>query len=255
VYKEGPLAHHLGYRVQHLPTVGSTNAEAFAAVENGAGPRLWIVADQQTSGRGRRGRVWETLQGNLAASLVAPEILTPGRIGLLGFMLAVAVAETIESFSGRAHVTLKWPNDIFLNNAKLCGILIESRQGKDDIPVVVCGIGVNCAQAPVNAGYPAISLNDAGIKVPAAAFFEKLSDMIAAHFDRWNDGLGFPALRESWLSRARDLGQTITLRRGHASITGIFRDLSLTGALVLRDEHGEEHFFTSGDIFNKENNG
>ena len=121
----------------------STNSEARRRAEAGEQGPLWISADRQTAGRGRRGRAWTSGEGNLAATL----LLRPGTpapvTGQLSFVAALATAEMAAQFAPQAAITVKWPNDVLGAGKKLAGILLEG--GADWLAI---GVGVNLTSFP-----------------------------------------------------------------------------------------------------------
>ncbi|WP_439534874.1 biotin--[acetyl-CoA-carboxylase] ligase, partial [Polymorphobacter sp.] len=138
----------------HLAEVGSTNDWLLVrAAELRDGH--WVVADRQTAGRGRRGRVWHDGAGNLMASVL---VHAEGPVQQLSFVAAVALRESVLAACG-VETRLKWPNDLLVGDAKLSGILLE-RAG----PALVIGFGVNLGWHPVDADRPATAV---GGEVPA----------------------------------------------------------------------------------------
>lgn len=131
-----------------LDEIDSTNAEARRLAEAGeAGPR-WIVARRQTAGRGRRGRKWETEQGNLAATLLITTPKSAAEAAQATFVAALAVADLLDVFVSPALVSIKWPNDVLLDGVKVSGILVESGAHANGDLWLAVGIGVNLAHAP-----------------------------------------------------------------------------------------------------------
>lgn len=241
-----------GYNLLHLSEVDSTSSEA---TRRGDDPKpLWIWADRQTSGRGRRGREWVSQDGNLFCTLclnLEGEITNAAR---LSFVAAIAAADTVASFvSGSKHeVKVKWPNDVLLKQKKIVGILLESTTADTDgLPVVVLsvGIGINLASHPEIAERPATSLKAENIPVPGTG--EALTKL--AHcFDEWFLEFcdkGFEPIRKAWLARAKGVGQDIEVRLPNQTLRGVFRDLDPTGALVLDAEDGSRRLVSAGEVF------
>jgi BirA family transcriptional regulator, biotin operon repressor / biotin---[acetyl-CoA-carboxylase] ligase len=223
-----------------LDEVDSTNAEARRRAEAGERGPLWIMAARQTAGRGRRGRAWETAEGNLAATLL---LAPPGNFAQLSFAAALAVADLARHFAPDMRVTVKWPNDVLVDGRKLAGILLES--GQDWLAV---GIGVNLAGHPENTEFPAISLAALGFTPPTP---EAALAILAARFAHWHDRWmkeGFEALRAAWLARAPELGAPILARLPHESRQGVFEGIDASGALLLR-EAGGVRAITAGEVF------
>jgi biotin-(acetyl-CoA carboxylase) ligase len=162
-----------GYRKAHHAEIDSTNSEAKRLAEAGDPGAVWIVADQQTAGRGRRGRVWQTQQGNLATTLlIRPQ---GAQVAQLSFAAALAVSDTIAAFAPQAAIAVKWPNDVLAERRKIAGILLEA--GPCWLAV---GMGVNLAAAPEDTEFPAIALADLGVTPPSPDAALAVSDTIAA---------------------------------------------------------------------------
>jgi BirA family biotin operon repressor/biotin-[acetyl-CoA-carboxylase] ligase len=121
----------------------STNAEARRLAMGGERDPVWITAERQSAGRGRRGRVWDSGAGNLAATLLLRPDAQPATMGQLSFAAALATAEMAAHFAPDAAITVKWPNDVLADGKKLAGILLESENGW-----LAIGIGVNLASFP-----------------------------------------------------------------------------------------------------------
>lgn len=196
----------------------------------------WIMAKRQTAGRGRRGRGWISPPGNLAASLVLRPGGLPSWAALRSFLAANALFETLALYADRSHLSLKWPNDVLLENRKVAGILLESAGRGTSIDWLVIGFGVNLIHTPEvteEGAMTPISLTDVtGTKVRARDFLTVLASNYATE-ERILERLGFAPIRSAWLARAARLGETITARTGNRSVTGIFDTVDENGHLVL----------------------
>jgi BirA family biotin operon repressor/biotin-[acetyl-CoA-carboxylase] ligase len=168
----GERAAARGYRLAAFDSVGSTSAEAATAARGGDVGDIWFAALQQTEGKGRRGRQWETPHGNLAASLLIVPVCDPAVAATLGFVAGIALNEALHTAVPAAmlrtgidgadgagsRIALKWPNDVLADGAKLAGILLESIKQADGRQAVVIGFGINVVAAPEGLPYPATSL-------------------------------------------------------------------------------------------------
>jgi BirA family biotin operon repressor/biotin-[acetyl-CoA-carboxylase] ligase len=244
----GPRAAQADYRLAEHETLGSTNSEALAGLRAGEPGPLWIVAQRQTQGRGRRGRVWQSPEGNLAASLlVRPDVALPVA-ATLGFVAALAVHRAVANCTSGLSLRLKWPNDVLVEGRKLAGILLESEAGAGGTGLAV-GVGINAASAPQDTPFPAISLAALGQPVSAEHLFAELSDAWSDFYDAWDQGRGLPSIRAQWLDRAAGLGQEITVQTGDAILQGLFETLDAEGRLVLRTEGGGRAAIAAGDVY------
>ena len=147
-----------GSSVQFYETIDSTSLEAKRLAAKGEGGPLWITAGRQTAGYGRRGSAWVQAEGDVAASF----IFTPGgdkaTLAQLSYVAAIAVAEAMSVFAKGADISVKWPNDILIDNKKAAGILLEMLAGED--PVIILGTGVNVVSVPTEVDYPTARLID-----------------------------------------------------------------------------------------------
>ena len=146
-----------------------------------------------------------------------------------------------------APFTLKLPNDVLLDGAKLAGILLETEETAEGRAVVI-GIGVNVAHAPEGLPYPAASLRGYGFDLTAADLFGALSASWLSAFARWDGGRGFPAVREAWLARAQGLGAAITIRLPAGDVAGTFETLDGAGQLILRRQDGTPLPVAAGEV-------
>lgn len=203
-----------------------------------------MFADAQTGGRGRRGRAWTSLPGNVFASVLTRPQPGEGPTQQLSFVAALALASTLDAWVAAERLTLKWPNDVLLDGTKVAGILLE-KQGD----ACVIGIGVNLAAYPTDSERPATSLAAAGVAPPSPALFvEELSGHFGRARTAWRVH-GFAATRSEWLARAAGMGRPLVARLGSETLTGVFEGLADDGALQLRLENGHMRAVHAGEVF------
>lgn len=238
-----------GYRRHHLETVGSTNSVAMDLARAGEAGRLWVTADRQTGGRGRRGRQWVSEPGNLYSSVLVRDPGPVERLAELPLVAAVALARALEAAcDAEGRIALKWPNDLIVDGAKISGILAESAFLGDGRLVAVIGIGVNVAHHPDLPGYKTTSLATLGWPADVERVFAFLADAFADRLAAWNGGSGFAAIREDWLSRAWKLGEAVDIRQGDSIRSGRFVTLDAAGRIVLEGADGSRETFSAGDV-------
>jgi BirA family biotin operon repressor/biotin-[acetyl-CoA-carboxylase] ligase len=229
-----PRASAAGVRLLAHAEIDSTNAEAFRQKRQGQHGPLWITAERQSAGRGRRGRKWISVPGNLHASLLLTDPGPAEHWPQLSFVAALAVHDAVVEVAPeiRPMLELKWPNDLLLSGAKFAGILIEG-EGSEEEGAVTIGIGINCTAHPAEAAYPATDLAAGGANVSAAALFAALSVKMPGRLAQWNHGNGFATIRADWLARAAGLGENIRVGLADRELTGRFEGLDDAGCLVL----------------------
>ena len=248
-----PRAVAAGVRLLAYDEIDSTNAEALRLKRQGRHGPLWITAERQSAGRGRRGRKWISVAGNLHASLLLTD---PGPVEhwpQLSFVAALAVHDAVVEVAPeiRPMLELKWPNDLLLSGAKFAGILIEG-EGIEEDGAVAIGIGINCTAHPADAAYPATDLAAGGASVSAEALFAALSVKMPGRLAQWNRGNGFATVRTDWLSRAAGLGETIRVALADRELAGRFEGLDDAGCLVLTAPDGAKTVVAAGDLISFE---
>ncbi|MFZ5703807.1 MAG: biotin--[acetyl-CoA-carboxylase] ligase [Pseudomonadota bacterium] len=230
--------------IRHIAETGSTNADAAALARAGAPEGSWIRADAQTGGRGRQGRPWVSPPGNFYGSTFVRRLSGDPPPSSLAFVAAVALDALLQAWTGPERLSIKWPNDLLVDGAKLSGILLE---GADD--AVVVGIGVNLAHHPLGLDRATTSLAGLGLAPPSPAdFAEELASSFAAWLGRWR-GEGLPAILDRWQSRAHPIGTALRVQAPDGAVEGLFDGLSPEGALKLRCPDGHVHQVHAGDVF------
>jgi BirA family transcriptional regulator, biotin operon repressor / biotin---[acetyl-CoA-carboxylase] ligase len=231
---------HAPWRVLRFGAIDSTNEEARRRALAGEWDRLWILASEQTAGRGRRGRAWVSARGNLHATALLIDPCPPALAPQLGFVAGVALARAARD-AGAADAGLKWPNDLMLNGAKCAGILVEGiGLGGRRVGYAV-GVGVNCAHAPEGLGYPTSCLrHTAGRAVGAGELFERFAQRFDEAFTAWREGQAFDRIRSAWLDQAHGLGQRVAIDGAAGRREGVFEGIDAGGRLLMRSERGLE---------------
>jgi BirA family biotin operon repressor/biotin-[acetyl-CoA-carboxylase] ligase len=243
------LAAEKGYRLETFEQLGSTNDEAMARARAGDPGRLWIVAEAQSAGRGRHGRNWASPRGNLYASLLLVEPGPREHAPELGFVAGVALAETLHAILGYdARLTLKWPNDLVFDDAKLSGLLLEAATTPEGHFACVIGFGVNCASHPQGLAYPTTDLAALGRQCGPREVLLPLSEAMDRWLSRWAQGANFSDIREAWLRHANYVDCLIRVTTGASSVEGIFRTIDAAGRLVIETATGRVTV-DAGDVF------
>src|SRR5947209_14326325 len=247
-----PRATAAGVRLIAHEVLGSTNAEALNLARQGERGPLWITAERQTAGRGRRGRAWISQPGNLYASLLLTAPAPVAHWPELSFVAALAIHDAVVEVAADCArlLAIKWPNDLLLEGAKFAGILIEGEGGDGgDGGAVAVGIGINCVSHPADTDYPATDLAAAGAPVSREKLFAVLSAKMLGRLAQWNRGDGFSTIRADWLARATGVGADIVVRLAEREIIGRFEALDETGGLMLRLPDGNAVRIAAGDVF------
>jgi len=170
----------------------------------------------------------------------------------LAFVAGLALRATIVHFLAhqQAEVSLKWPNDVLVNGAKISGILLETASsGQGRLDWLAIGLGVNLAHHPDDTPYQATSLAAHLRQVPDnLAALAELANQFDRYFKIWQ-AQGFVAIVEAWRQSAQNLGAAIEVRLENQTLKGIFEDIDAQGALVLRLDDGTVQIIATGDVF------
>ncbi len=257
----------VGREIRHVASTGSTNDDLRRYAQAGAAEGLVLSTDEQTQGRGRRGRVWLAPPASsiLASMLLRPAWLPPSEAFYLTMLTGVAVAEAVEEVvaplvatntntataKARSLVGLKWPNDLQAGGLKFGGILAETELAGEEIMWAIIGIGLNVnwspASVPELAGI-ATSLSDvAGGPVPRSELFAALLRRV----DNWYARLRLGArweLFDTWRWRLSMLGREVRVEVVGQMIEGVAEDVTAAGALVVRDSTGRRHELSAGEV-------
>jgi BirA family transcriptional regulator, biotin operon repressor / biotin---[acetyl-CoA-carboxylase] ligase len=248
-----PTALPAGYRREAFASLPSTNGAALAGARSGAASGLWVTAAEQTAGRGRRGRPWQSGPGNLAASLLLVDPAPPATVATISFVAGVALHQAVVDLAGPAaadRLKLKWPNDLLLDRLKVAGISVEGDKLVTGKLALVIGIGVNCRSHPENGTtHPASDFAARGLPVEAEALFERLAARLAEELMRWDQGSNFAKIRGAWLVRSLGLGEPIRVNLTARTIDGRFDTLDEEGRLVVTRNDGARELITAGDVF------
>lgn len=240
------------FTILRFDTIESTNTEALNQAKKGAAEGLCIVADQQTSGRGRHGRVWVSEKdAGLYFSLVLRPQTEMRFLPLITLMSAVAVFETLEDLG--LHPDIKWVNDLHINGRKICGILAETAETVKGLAVVV-GIGINLKSSnfPPEIAEIATSVEaELGKKGDKELLLEKLTYFLQIYYEMLKSENGAEKIRSEWLARSSyGFGKPVKVTLEKETFFGITRGIEENGALRIETEMGEIRVINAGDVEN-----
>jgi BirA family biotin operon repressor/biotin-[acetyl-CoA-carboxylase] ligase len=223
---------------------------------------VWFASAEQTEGRGRRGRPWQTARGNLAASLLLVPDVGPALNATLGFVAGVALGRALAEVVPGARlrlgldgadgegtrIALKWPNDVVADGAKLAGILLEAHRRRAGAMAVVIGFGVNVVTAPDGLPYPATSLGGLGIGADAATVFALLAEHWIDCYEIWDRGRGIADVLDLWRLAAAGIGSEVAVSRDGEVVRGVFEAIDDSGRLLIRAADRRLIPITAGDV-------
>lgn len=249
----GLATKRVGSSVLCLKETDSTNSVAFKMAEEGAPEGTVVIADTQSAGKGRLGRVWLSPPGvNLYCSVVLRPAIAPVAACQLTFLSVVAVARAVERCT-KLKPQIKWPNDILINGKKVAGLLNEMNAETEKVNFVVLGIGVNLnlRMSTLSQGllrHPATSLlEEGGEEVDRIRFTRVLLeelDQLYGNFLVEGDG----PVRAEWLARSAIKGRSVKVSQQNREFRGVVQGVDSFGALLVLLSDGTLETVLSGDV-------
>ncbi len=228
--------------IHHLKTVDSTNTEARRQLDANAPTPFWIIADEQTEGRGRLGREWISKPGNLYSTFAFPIDTATAHGSQISFVAALAVHDVATTFINNAMITLKWPNDCLINGAKFSGVLAELYGN-----TMILGMGLNVLHEPEVLPYKATCLTAHAPTVTVAQTFELLQLKLKKWLQMWENGDGFQHIHRAWEARCDLIGMPISLDTGRTILHGTFAGLAPDGGLLM-NHNNTTSLHHAGDV-------
>ena len=241
-------------QLRHFDTLQSTNVTAVAFAKAGAPEGTVIVAEQQDGGRGRMKRVWSSPKGGLWFTIILRPQIDPQYVAQVTLAAGVAVAKVLRKLYEIDDIRIKWPNDLLLNDKKVCGILSEMQldeNGSIDYAVVGIGINVNLKleDFPLELRDTATSLNLALKKNYTCT--EVLDDIMKEFESLYNQWLEFGAnaVLEPWREMNCTLNRLVFVKDNDEVIfSGTVTAIDETGSIVVTNEEGACQSFDFGEI-------
>ena len=233
----------------YLSKTDSTNLEIIRRLNNHPLEEgLVVIADCQTSGRGRLGRAWysEPENGIYLSTLFRPE-LSPEKLPLITLMAGLGTIFAVNQ-AIPCPARLKWPNDLLLNGKKIAGVLCENHSTQSPAVIIGIGINVNNSQFPSEIKDIATSLKlETGLKIDRTSLIKNLIMQLDFQYNELKNN-EIEKLLERWCQNTDLFGKTITINKGNQKITGKALRLDKLGRLVIADKSGDELVLDSGEV-------
>lgn len=230
-------------RWQVLDCVDSTNAELMRAIAavGPAGIRV-CLAEQQTSGKGRRGRGWVSPYAqNIYLSLAVPFSEGAQKLAGLSLLVGLVLVKTLEA-AGYQGCGLKWPNDVLLDNSKLAGILVEIAGDVNSDCVAVIGVGINVLMskpdAVIDQAWTSLYLSRQDAHLDRSSLVADFISRLLQAIDEFREK-GFAPFVEGWEQRHLWGGLSVRVQAGDNSQFGLAKGVDEHGAFRLKTELGE----------------
>lgn len=239
----------LGIPRHHFTSVDSTMDIVSRLAAEGAPHGAVVVADEQTAGRGRAGRIWNAPAGS---SLLMSVLLRPpvdiDRLTTLPLIAGVAIAEAIEGIADfTTSIALKWPNDIYVGDKKLAGVLMQSSASGAGRRVVNLGIGINVTTEARDLPQTGTSIwLETNVRSTTPEVERAVLTRLQLRYDEWVES-GPESGLDAWRKRAMFKGAQVTIVEAGHEVAGVFLDIAASGAMVIETETGVQEV-VAGDL-------
>lgn len=244
----------VGREILSYNKVGSTNTIAYELAEKGLKEGAVIIAEEQSGGKGRHGRSWQSppKAGIYMSCILRPHI-APNEIPEITLVAAVALAKAIREFTG-LDAMIKWPNDILIDGRKVCGILTEMKAEQDRIDFIILGIGINVNSHSADLPKTGTSLRSASLRhfgrneeLSRIDLARKILEAIEEYYFLLKKKGSGPIIEE-WKTLSEMLGSRVKVCLPNRTFEGLAHNIDPDGALVVRLDSGILNKVSSGDV-------
>ena len=236
-----------GCEITYFPQCDSTNRIARQMAQQGAPHGALVITDEQTAGRGRRGRSWVSPSGeSVMMTVVLRPQEHPSRVALVSLSVALAVAEAIEEASG-VGTRIKWPNDIVSGGRKVCGMLLEMDADEQCVHSIAAGIGINVHQQAFDGE---IAGTASSLDLLSGRTLSR-ADVVRAFLralERAEAQRAAGTLMEAYRARSATLGRRVRVIGVQESFEGEALEVTESGSLLVKDENGMVREVLAGDV-------
>ena len=242
-----------GRNIHHFDVVDSTQTIAHKLAQEGAPDGTVIIGEEQTAGRGRMARPWESAHGTgIWMTLIVRPDVTPQQASSYTLVVAVAVAKAIKTLYKNVEPAIKWPNDLLINGKKCTGILTEMQAEADCVQALLVGIGINANQveadfSPEIADIATSLCLAAGEEINRAALVATILQYLEQYTEIFVKE-GFASIKQAWEQASCTIGRRIEVTTLREQFEGIASGITDEGVLQLTQDNGVVKTIYSGDI-------
>ncbi len=249
--KEQLKTDFIGREIKYFTEITSTNDMAKELASKGAREGTIVLAETQTRGKGRLGRRWLSPEGGIWFSVILRPKISARDSYQLTFMTAVAVAKTIRKMF-RVSVEIKWPNDVLVNERKVCGILTETSTRGNAVDFVIIGVGVN-ANVDLTS-FPKdlwVSVTSLEAEMKGEVDRERFLCVLLKEMENYYKMLQekkFELVLEEWKSLTTLFGARVEVTSFEEKIRGLAVGVNQNGSLEVQLKNGTVRKILSGDV-------
>jgi len=250
LYNNSANTKFTGKSIHFLPSCHSTNTEASILIRSQKAVNgLIVITNDQTAGRGQQGNIWlSEPNANLTFSVIFfPDNLFIKDSFYLNMVTSLAIAETLDFFLPESSIKVKWPNDIYAGNKKICGILIENTLRGEQINSTVVGIGLNVNQSISNLPFAGSMVQEAGCVFNLQDILHKICEHLEHFYLLLEQGSKTP-LTENYLQRLFGLNEQLNFTDSKGDFSGYIRGINEYGQLQIEKESGSIEVYSFKEV-------
>ena len=243
----------------YFPVIDSTNSEAERQLTYGRKSPFAIASSCQTKGRGRLGREWYSASAdNLYLSVLFEPNIPPQQLQHFTLWAGITICRALQSFTPKAKLQIKWPNDLHCDGRKFAGMLTEAKMDADSMRSIIFGIGINLNSNPASFPQELRSIATSlyainGEEVPINKVTARVLEAIHEAYEACIHNQTTESLPEAWAPLSALDGKTVTALQGDTEISGVANGIDASGALLLTQADGSHIPVRAGDVTLKKN--
>lgn len=247
--RSGLATEIIGRTIVYLDRIGSTMDAALRLGLENAPEGTLVIAESQTTGRGRLGRQWLSPKyKGIYFSLILRPRMMPAQASLLTLLAAVSICDSLKEFLG-IEALIKWPNDIYIANRKVAGILTELNAEMDRVNFAVIGVGMNVNNDADSVPAGAVALKEiTGEWINRVGLLQVLCRAMERDYLLFREGAGIDLILRRWRQASFTLGRRVKVHCQNQVIEGEALDIDADGGLLIREDAGVTRKVMAGDV-------
>ena len=210
----------------------NTNDSAKRIFDSNKSQNVALLSLKQKSGRGRTNKIWISKEGDLTCSFLVNFQTTVNRLGQINLWFTNKVFIVLKKLNPELNLKIKWPNDIYLDEKKLGGILVETTILRGEVNYFLFGVGINLVSSPQNQSYPTTSLANFSKNVSPLRLFLEIAKILTVNFDELKNS-SLLEVDKNFLKNFKDFEKIIKIKLKKKTLKGKFSSITQNGELVL----------------------
>ena len=224
--------YNLNFDYFFYKSLENTNDTTKRIFDSNKSQNVALLSLEQKSGRGRTNKIWISKEGDLTCSFLVNFQTTVNKLGQINLWFTNKVFIVLKKLNPELNLKIKWPNDIYLDEKKLGGILVETTILRGHVNYFLFGVGINLVSSPKNQSYPTTSLANFSKNVSPLKLFLEISKILTVNFYELKNS-SLLVVDENFLKNFKDFEKIIKIKFKKKTLEGRFTSITQNGELVL----------------------